>query len=43
MPDRTLKRQKLRNNEYYIMQDTLDDLYEKSMWLTARNGRYTYK
>ncbi|HFJ9369000.1 TPA: group II intron reverse transcriptase/maturase [Bacillus cereus] len=31
---RPLKRQKLRNNEYYNIQDTFDELYEKS-----RNGK----
>lgn len=31
MTGKNLKRQKLRNNEYYDMQGTFDDLYAKSL------------
>ena len=37
MTTRNLKKQKLRNNEYYNIQDTFDDLYNKS----SRGKKYT--
>lgn len=36
-PNKALKRQKLRNNEYYDTQQIFDDLYQKSL----KNANFT--